>query len=226
MKLEDVVRRRLPKCVGETRITETEHKDNRILENEWNKAVDEWNILPTLLLDKKDFFIETIKLDYSDKKTKTPIKNVYFYRKRNPTDGIKIKDYEKSSLLPEEYTEYVGRVYYTKKSDKEERDAKECFRWWRLSKDRMCMILVFDQEEFRGNWRLITEDCPSLDHCGIIEVRSCKVLSGEWVLYEGPHYKEPSYRLQDPEYRNPEAWGPNGNTAPALSVKRSTESVL
>lgn len=32
MKLEDVVRRRLPKCVGETRITETEHKDNWILE--------------------------------------------------------------------------------------------------------------------------------------------------------------------------------------------------
>lgn len=36
---------------------------------------------------------QTIQLDYSDK-TKTPIKNVYFYRKRNPTDGIKIKDYE------------------------------------------------------------------------------------------------------------------------------------
>uniref|UniRef100_A0A9J7Y9E0 HD domain-containing protein n=1 Tax=Cyprinus carpio carpio TaxID=630221 RepID=A0A9J7Y9E0_CYPCA len=238
MKLEDVVRRRLPKCVGETRITETEHKDNWILENEWNKAVDEWKkLLPMVFMDKKDFFIETIQLDYSDK-TKTPInkkcdkdagarldpiKNVYFYRKRNLTDGIKIKDYEKSSLLPEEFTEYVGRVYYTKKSDEEERDAKECFRWWRLREDGMPMILVFDQEEFRGNWCLITEDCPSLDRCGITEVRSCKVLSGEWNLYKGPNYTEPSYRLQNPEYLNPEAWGASDNTVPALSVKRKTE---
>lgn len=37
---------------------------------------------------------QTIQLDYSDKKTKTPINNVYFYRKRNPTDGISIKNYE------------------------------------------------------------------------------------------------------------------------------------
>ncbi len=36
-----------------------------------------------------------------------------------------------SSLLPKEFIEYVGRVYYTKKSGEEEMDAKECFDWWR-----------------------------------------------------------------------------------------------
>lgn len=28
------------------------------VQNEWNKAVDEWNILLAVFLDKKDFFIE------------------------------------------------------------------------------------------------------------------------------------------------------------------------
>ncbi|XP_026137198.1 uncharacterized protein LOC113114400 isoform X2 [Carassius auratus] len=334
MKLEDVVKRHLPKCVGETRITQTEHNDKQILEEEWNKAVEEWNkLLPTVFLDKKDFTIDTIKLDYSDNKAENKtedkaenkaenktetrrdlIKKVYFYRKRNPTEVIKIKEYEISSLLPEEFTEYVGRVYYTKQSDEEERDAKECFRWWRLREDGVCMILVFNQEGFRGNWSLITgdcpsldgcgitevrsckvlsgvwdlykdpgysgdhylleegeygnlntgsdpisttsaparslkcvpfkiqlyekvnfegrifettEDCPSLDGCGITEVRSCKVLSGEWVLCKGPQYTEPSQPLKKRKYEKPEAWGPDGNTAPALSVKRlkSTPSV-
>ncbi len=32
MKLEEVVKRCLPKCVGETRITQAEYKDKRILE--------------------------------------------------------------------------------------------------------------------------------------------------------------------------------------------------
>ncbi|XP_059407404.1 deoxynucleoside triphosphate triphosphohydrolase SAMHD1-like [Carassius carassius] len=231
MKLKDVVKRRLPKCVGETRITQTKHNDKQSLQEEWNKAVDEWNkLIPTVFLDKKDFIIDTIQLDYSDKKTKNKaeksldlIKKVYFYRKRNPTEGINIKEYEISSLLPKESTEYVGRVYYTKKSDEEERDAKECFRWWRLREDGVCMILVFDQEEFRGNRSLITGDCPSLDSCDITEVRSCKVLSGVWDLYEGPHYREPSYRLQEAEYRNHEAWGGSDSTAHALSVKRVTE---
>ncbi|XP_016333383.1 deoxynucleoside triphosphate triphosphohydrolase SAMHD1-like [Sinocyclocheilus anshuiensis] len=223
MKLEDVVRRRLPKCVGETEfatiVTFGKHTPDK-----WNEAVDEWNkLLPTVFLDKNDFIFDTIQLDYSPSKAETPINNVYFYSKRNPTDVIDIKKYELSSLLPEEFTEYVGRVYYTKKSDEEERDSKECFRWWRLSEDGMCMILVFDQKEFRGNWRLITSDCPSLDRCSITEVRSCKVLSGEWDLYEGPGYTEPRYQLQKVDYRNPEVWGANGNTAPALSVKRRTE---
>ncbi|KAF4118055.1 hypothetical protein G5714_000106 [Onychostoma macrolepis] len=89
-KLEDVVKRRLPKCVGETRLIKREkHAHKKAL----NQAL------------------------------------------------------QVSSLLPEAFTEHVGRVYYTKNSDEEE-DAKECFHWWRRDK---CKILVYDQKEFRSS---------------------------------------------------------------------------
>ncbi|XP_016416987.1 deoxynucleoside triphosphate triphosphohydrolase SAMHD1-like [Sinocyclocheilus rhinocerous] len=313
-ELEDVVMRRLRKCVGETRLKETEEKEVAF-KDDWNKAVDEWNKLhPNLVLHKKDFSTEVILLDYNKgaEKGVDPINSVYFYRKKQHNKGRKIRKYEVSSLLPKKFSEHVGRVYYTKNSDEEEMDAKECFKWWRLG---MCVIELYDQHAFRGTkcvitgncpsldrcsitevrsckvirgvWKLwkgrdsgddylltegeypnlkalsdgkstasatapapvpdpawsleclpftiqlyekvnfegpnfeTTVDCPSLNSCGINEVRSCKVLSGVWDLYEGPDYAKPSYQLQKGEYPNPEAWG-NGNTAPAQSVKRVT----
>ncbi|XP_016398944.1 uncharacterized protein LOC107732182 [Sinocyclocheilus rhinocerous] len=222
MKLEDVVRRRLPKCVGETRITQDEFKNKQILQDDWNKAVDEWNKLhPTVFLDKKDFSVDTIHLDNTYKEAENPINNVYFYRKRNPTEAFKIKKYEVSSLLLEEFTEYVGRVYYTKNSDEEEKDAKECFKWWRLG---MVKILVYDEEGFKGNERLITKDCASLDCCGIKAIRSCKVLSGVWNLYVCPNYSELEYTLQTgKENHNPTEWDALDRTAPALSLRHERE---
>uniref|UniRef100_A0A8C1Z7U4 Deoxynucleoside triphosphate triphosphohydrolase SAMHD1 n=1 Tax=Cyprinus carpio TaxID=7962 RepID=A0A8C1Z7U4_CYPCA len=152
-KLEDVVKRRLPKCVGETRLIKRDNLDhkkalNQTLQNMWNKAVDEWNKLhPAVFLDKKDFSTEVIQLDCTHSTGKNPIDNVYFYRKWNLTEAFKIKKYEVSSLLPEEFTEYVGRVYYTKNSVEEEMDAKECFKWWCLGK---CVIELYDQHAFKG----------------------------------------------------------------------------
>ncbi len=35
-----------------------------------------------------------------------------------------------SSLHPEEFAEYVVRVYYRKKYPKKVKHAKECFKWW------------------------------------------------------------------------------------------------
>ncbi|KAK2909496.1 hypothetical protein Q8A67_005333 [Cirrhinus molitorella] len=206
-KLEDVVKRRLPKCVGETRLGKKDkHPLKKALQNDWNEAVDEWNKLqPTVFLDKKDFSVDVIQLHCTYSTDKNPIDNVYFYRKRNPNEAFKIKKYEASSLLPEEFTEYVCRIYHTKNSDEEERDAKECFDWWCHDK---CKILVYDQKEFKGNERLITGDCPSLDDYGITEVHSCKVHRGFWKLYEGPNYNEPEYILeQGKEYRSPADWG-------------------
>uniref|UniRef100_A0A8C1T5P6 Beta/gamma crystallin 'Greek key' domain-containing protein n=1 Tax=Cyprinus carpio TaxID=7962 RepID=A0A8C1T5P6_CYPCA len=84
-------------------------------------------------------------------------------------------------------------------------------------------IQLYEKVNFEGRNFETTGDCPSLDHCGITEVRSCKVLSGVWDLYEGPDYTEPRHSLQNLEYLNPEAWGASDNTAPALSVKRRTE---
>ncbi|RXN27968.1 deoxynucleoside triphosphate triphosphohydrolase SAMHD1-like protein [Labeo rohita] len=217
-KLEDVVKRRLPKCVGETRLGKKDkHAHKKTLQNDWNEAVDEWNRLhPTVFLDKKDFSVDVIQLHCTYSTGINPIENVYFYRKRNPTEAFKIKKYEVSSLLPEEFTEYVCRIYHTKNSDEEEKDTKECFDWWCHDK---CKILVYDQEEFRGNERLITGDCPSLDDCGITEVHSCKVHRGLWKLYEGPNYNEAEYTLEpEKEYRTPTDWDCQSNTS-ARSLK-------
>ncbi|XP_016428874.1 deoxynucleoside triphosphate triphosphohydrolase SAMHD1-like, partial [Sinocyclocheilus rhinocerous] len=127
-----------------------------------------------------------------------------------------------SSLLPEKFTEYV-RVYYTKNSDEEEKDANNCFGWWRHDK---CKILVYDQKEFRGNECLITGDCPSLDDCGIKEVQSCKVRRGFWKLYEGRDYNEAEYLLEPrKEYHSPTDWGSQSN-ASARSLKHNLITII
>ncbi len=82
-------------------------------------------------------------------------------------------------------------------------------------------IQLYEKVNFEGPNFETTVDCPSLDSYGLKEVRSCKVLSGIWDLYEGPDYAEPSYQLKEGEYPYPEPWG-NGNNAPVLSVKRVT----
>ncbi|XP_073697759.1 deoxynucleoside triphosphate triphosphohydrolase SAMHD1-like [Garra rufa] len=217
-KLEDVVKRCLPKCVGETRLgIKDKDAHKKALQNDWNEAVDDWNKLhPTVFLDKKDFSVDVIQLHCTYSTGKNPIDKVYFYRKRNATEAFKIKKYEVSSLLPEEFTEYVVRIYYTKNSDEEEKDAKKCFDWWCHDK---CKILVYDQEEFRGNECLISGDCPSLDDCGITEVYSCKVHRGFWKLYEGPNYNEAEYMLEPgKDYFRPTDWECQSN-ASARSLK-------
>jgi len=84
-------------------------------------------------------------------------------------------------------------------------------------------IQLYEKVNFEGPNFETTVDCRSLDGCGLKEVRSCKVLSGVWDLYEGPDYAEPSYQLKEGEYPNPESWCARDPTAPALSVKRVTE---
>ncbi|XP_039502793.1 uncharacterized protein LOC120458985 [Pimephales promelas] len=227
-ELEDIVRRRLPKCVGETRITKDEAAEivfpgeetrttkekETIFKRNWNEAVDEWNEgHPNVFLDKKDFSTDVIPLEYN-KNGKNPINSVYFYKKQNRTKGYKIEKYEVSSLMPEKFTEYVGRVNYTKNSDEEEKDAKECFKWW-----RECVIQVYNKEDFKGNNCFITGDCPSLDLCGIEEVRSCKVNKGVWKLYEGRGYTDPHYLLSEGEYRD---LVEIGGAKPAQSLKGVT----
>ncbi|KAL0151837.1 hypothetical protein M9458_052838, partial [Cirrhinus mrigala] len=117
-----------------------------------------------------------------------------------------------SSLLPEEFTEYVVRVYYTKNSDEEEKDAKECFDWWCRG---MCEIEL----EFKGTKRVITGDCPSLEDCGITEIRSCKVIRGVWELCEGRDYTDPYVQLNRGECLT---WGTENCTTSVLSIKHVT----
>ncbi len=84
-------------------------------------------------------------------------------------------------------------------------------------------IQLYEKEDFEERMQETTVDCPSLDRYDLKEVRSCKVLSGVWDLYEGPGYAEPSYQLKEGDYPNPGSWCASDPTAPALSVKRVTE---
>lgn len=84
-------------------------------------------------------------------------------------------------------------------------------------------IQLYEKEDFEERMYETTVDHRSLDGCGINEVRSCKVLSGVWDLYEGSGYAEPSHKLSEGDYPNPGSWCASDPTAPALSVKRVTE---
>ncbi len=78
-------------------------------------------------------------------------------------------------------------------------------------------IRLYEKVNFEGPMYEATADCPSLNVCGLTEVRSCKVISGVWKLFKGLYYTEPSYQLKKREYRSLEVLG---DTNTALSVKR------
>ncbi len=78
-------------------------------------------------------------------------------------------------------------------------------------------ILLYGKVNFEGPMYEATADCPSLNVCGLTEVRSCKVISGVWKLFKGLYYTEPSYQLEEREYRSLEVLG---DPITALSVKR------
>ncbi|XP_067260337.1 deoxynucleoside triphosphate triphosphohydrolase SAMHD1-like [Chanodichthys erythropterus] len=73
MELKDVVKRCLPKCVGEARIPRTKFMDIKALQ--------------------QGLTVLVIQLDYNIK-DENPIDNVYFYRKRNPFKARKINKFE------------------------------------------------------------------------------------------------------------------------------------
>uniref|UniRef100_A0A8C1EL10 Beta/gamma crystallin 'Greek key' domain-containing protein n=1 Tax=Cyprinus carpio carpio TaxID=630221 RepID=A0A8C1EL10_CYPCA len=58
----------------------------------------------------------------------------------------------------------------------------------------------YDQREFKGTKCVIKGNCPSLDHCSITEVRSCKVIRGVWKLWKGRGYNGDDYLLKVGEY--------------------------
>uniref|UniRef100_A0A8C2CB87 Beta/gamma crystallin 'Greek key' domain-containing protein n=1 Tax=Cyprinus carpio TaxID=7962 RepID=A0A8C2CB87_CYPCA len=60
-----------------------------------------------------------------------------------------------------------------------------------------CVIELYDQHAFKGTKCVITGNCPSLDHCSITEVRSCKVIRGVWKLWKGRGYNGDDYLLKE-----------------------------
>ncbi|XP_067260335.1 deoxynucleoside triphosphate triphosphohydrolase SAMHD1-like [Chanodichthys erythropterus] len=138
--LKKIVRRKLPKFVGEARLTEKEMEKEE-LKKTWEAAVKNYNPTdPTVSLNAEDLPVYVVDLDHG-MKDKNPIDSVYFYSKRKPNEASTIKDYQLSSFLPKRFNEELVRVYYRRTDDqtaedKEEEkkkveEAEKCFQRWR-----------------------------------------------------------------------------------------------
>ncbi|KAF4118053.1 hypothetical protein G5714_000104 [Onychostoma macrolepis] len=136
--LNKIIRRKLPKFVGEARLTENKSKEE--LTQTWKAAVQNYEPTdPTVSLNAEDFSVYVVDLDHG-MKDKNPIDNVYFYSKRKPNEASAINDYQLSSFLPEKFNEELVRVYYKitdgnkEKEKKKVEEAEKCFQKWCKSK--------------------------------------------------------------------------------------------
>ncbi|XP_073697908.1 deoxynucleoside triphosphate triphosphohydrolase SAMHD1-like [Garra rufa] len=134
--LNKIIRRKLPKFVGEARLPE-ENKSKKDLIKSWKDALENYKSTdPTVSLKAEDFSVHVVDLDHG-MKDKNPIKHVYFYSKRKPNEASPIKDHQLSSFLPKRFNEELVRVYYeiTDGNKEEEKkkmeEAEKCFHIWR-----------------------------------------------------------------------------------------------
>ncbi|KAM9354332.1 uncharacterized protein crybg1a [Pholidichthys leucotaenia] len=66
-------------------------------------------------------------------------------------------------------------------------------------------VQLYSEEDFRGQVVSLEGSAAALEEDFM--PRSCKVLAGSWVLYEGAEFLENMYVLEEGEYPNPEAMG-------------------
>ncbi|KAL1281478.1 hypothetical protein QQF64_000281 [Cirrhinus molitorella] len=134
--LDKIVRRKLPKFVGEARLTKK--NTSKELTETWKTAIKKYNSTgPTVSLNAEDFPVYVVDLDHG-MKDKNPIEYVYFYSKRKPNEASAIESYQLSSFLPDKFNEELVRVYYKRSDDqaaedkqeekKKVEEAEECFQ--------------------------------------------------------------------------------------------------
>ncbi|KAG1974107.1 HD domain-containing metal-dependent phosphohydrolase family protein [Pimephales promelas] len=131
--LDKISRRKLPKFVGEFRLTK-EKISKEILTQSWKAAVQKYRPTdPTVSLNAEELPVYVVDLDHG-MKDKNPIEFVYFYSKRNPTKASTVKDFQLSSFLPKKFNEELVRVYYRRTEDKMKEkkleEAEKCFKIW------------------------------------------------------------------------------------------------
>uniref|UniRef100_A0A9J8CDE6 HD domain-containing protein n=1 Tax=Cyprinus carpio carpio TaxID=630221 RepID=A0A9J8CDE6_CYPCA len=133
--LNKIIRRKLPKFIGEARLTEKNISKEELTET-WKAAVEKHKSTdPTVSLNADDLPVYVVDLDHG-MKDKNPIENVYFYSKRKPNEASAIKDYQLSSFLPKRFNEELVRVYYKRTDENKEEqmkkmeEAEKCFQIW------------------------------------------------------------------------------------------------
>ncbi|XP_076023306.1 deoxynucleoside triphosphate triphosphohydrolase SAMHD1-like isoform X2 [Genypterus blacodes] len=128
--LQDVVHRRLYKCLGQTQADEpmTVTKE---MSKEWEadlaKSFPQGGV--QVQLQPEDFVVSVVEFNYGMKE-KNPIDKVRFYSKNDLTTAYQIPQEQVSRLLPVCFTEQVIRVYCKKRDPKSLKAAKKHFVQW------------------------------------------------------------------------------------------------
>ncbi|CAB1451020.1 unnamed protein product [Pleuronectes platessa] len=131
--LQDIVCRRLYKCLGQT--NPKEHlKVTPAAITGWEEKLSESTPqsvpgVPDVHLQPEDFKVDVISLNYGMKK-EDPISKVRFYSKTNPTKAFQISQDQVSKMLPAQFNEQLIRVYCKKRDVKTVEAAKRHFVQW------------------------------------------------------------------------------------------------
>ncbi|XP_056088608.1 deoxynucleoside triphosphate triphosphohydrolase SAMHD1-like [Rhinichthys klamathensis goyatoka] len=142
--LNDILKRRLPKFVGEARLKEEDLKEkvkarlkeqpdkvsrSKVYQEELWKDWRE-KIKGHQTLKDEDFDIYVLDMGFG-KVGNEPIENVHFYSKNEPNKAFKMEKYQVSSLKPKMFHEWLVRVYY-KNTDYQniQQKAEEFFHEW------------------------------------------------------------------------------------------------
>uniref|UniRef100_A0A665T5K2 Deoxynucleoside triphosphate triphosphohydrolase SAMHD1 n=1 Tax=Echeneis naucrates TaxID=173247 RepID=A0A665T5K2_ECHNA len=125
--LDNIVRRRLYKCLGQTQ-PDTPLSVTQKWEAELAEAIP-LSGSQDVCLQPEDFIINVIDMDYGMKK-KNPINNVRFYCKDDIITAVQIRKNQVSKLLPEQFAEQLIRVYCKKRDRKILEAAKKHFVQW------------------------------------------------------------------------------------------------
>lgn len=130
--LENVERRQLYKCIGQTRPLES--KTEMISETRMSKEIAKYSneISPSTHLSPADIVIYVVKYDYGMKED-NPIDHVRFYQKSNPTQPMHVRKNQVSQMLPDIFSEQCIRAYCKKEKSEDIQVAKKCFE--RFCKD-------------------------------------------------------------------------------------------
>ncbi|XP_060931440.1 deoxynucleoside triphosphate triphosphohydrolase SAMHD1-like [Limanda limanda] len=137
--LQDIVCRRLYKCLGRTKPREPLDVTPDAIKD-WEKELAESTPqsvqgfpdvqdVQDVKLQPDDFIVSVISLDYG-MKDKNPINKVRFYCKDDPTKAFQIREDQVSNLLPAQFNEQLIRVYCKKRDGKTVEAAKKHFVQW------------------------------------------------------------------------------------------------
>uniref|UniRef100_A0A7N6A1L4 Deoxynucleoside triphosphate triphosphohydrolase SAMHD1 n=1 Tax=Anabas testudineus TaxID=64144 RepID=A0A7N6A1L4_ANATE len=151
--LQNILRRRLYKCVGQTQPNKS-MEVTRVCYTNLAQSVPQSGA-QDVILQPEDFVVNVIVMDYGMKE-KNPINNVRFYCKSDPTTAIQIRKSQVSKLLPERFAEQLIRVFFKKTDDRSLAAAKKHFIQWcmnnNFSKPQDGDIIAPELTPLKASW--------------------------------------------------------------------------